>query len=77
MFYGIGALRIRIGFWGPLYYNYNKETPKARVVELRLAGPQGAGRNPKLNRRGIYGGPVSHIVDFKGLVFLYCQTIPV
>ena len=21
----IGALIIRIGFWGPLYYNYNKE----------------------------------------------------
>ena len=20
-----GALVIRIGFWGPLYYNYNKE----------------------------------------------------
>ena len=24
----IGALIIRIGFWGPLYYNYNKEPPK-------------------------------------------------
>ena len=23
-----GTLIIRIGFWGPLYYNYNKETPK-------------------------------------------------
>ena len=21
----VGALIIRIGFWGPLYYNYNKE----------------------------------------------------
>ena len=21
-FYSIGALKIRIGFWGPLYYNY-------------------------------------------------------
>ena len=21
----IGALIIRLGFWGPLYYNYNKE----------------------------------------------------
>ena len=24
----IGALRIRIGSWGPLYYNYNKEPSK-------------------------------------------------
>ena len=23
-----GALIIRIGFWGPLYYNYTKEPPK-------------------------------------------------
>ena len=24
----IGALTIRIGFWGPLYYNYKKEPSK-------------------------------------------------
>ena len=24
-FYSIGALIIRIGFWDPLYYTYNKE----------------------------------------------------
>ena len=24
-FYGIGASIISIGFWGPLYFNYNKE----------------------------------------------------
>ena len=24
----IGALIIRLGFWGPLYHNYNKEPPK-------------------------------------------------
>ena len=24
----VGASIIRIGFWGPLYYNYNKEPPK-------------------------------------------------
>ena len=24
----MGALIIRIGFWGPLYYNDNKEPPK-------------------------------------------------
>ena len=23
--YTIGALKIRTGFWGPLYYNYTKE----------------------------------------------------
>ena len=23
-----GALIIRIGFWGPLYYSYNKESPR-------------------------------------------------
>ena len=25
---GIAALRITIGFWSPLYYNYKKELPK-------------------------------------------------
>ena len=25
-------LIIRIGFWGPLYYNYNKEPPKIVLV---------------------------------------------
>ena len=24
----IGALIIRIGFWGPIYYSYKKEPPK-------------------------------------------------
>ena len=24
----IGAVIIRIGFWNPLYYDYNKEPPK-------------------------------------------------
>ena len=24
----VGALILRIGSWGPLYYNYNKEPPK-------------------------------------------------
>ena len=24
----IGALIIRIGFWGPLHYSYDKEPPK-------------------------------------------------
>ena len=27
----IGALIIRIGFWGPLYYNYSKEPPKHSI----------------------------------------------
>ena len=28
----IGALMISIGFWGPLYYNYNdKEPPKSSI----------------------------------------------
>ena len=26
----IGALRIRIGFWGQLFYNYKKESPRLR-----------------------------------------------
>ena len=26
--FNIGALIIRLVFWGPLYYNYNKEPPK-------------------------------------------------
>ena len=28
----IGAVIIRIGFWGPFYYNYNKEAPKIVLV---------------------------------------------
>ena len=27
----IGALIIRMGFWGPLYYNYNREPPQNSV----------------------------------------------
>ena len=30
--YNIGALAIRIGFWGLLYYNYNKEPPEIVLV---------------------------------------------
>ena len=30
-FYSIGALTVRIGFGGILYYNYNKESPKNSV----------------------------------------------
>ena len=30
-FYDIGALRIRLGFWGPLNYTYNKEPPQKIV----------------------------------------------
>ena len=26
--HNVGALLVRIGCWGPLYYNYNKEPPK-------------------------------------------------
>ena len=37
-FYNIGALVIRIGFWGPLYYSYNnKEPPK--IVLVIIAAP--------------------------------------
>ena len=30
----IGALAIRIGFWGPLYFNYNKDPPQKKIVEV-------------------------------------------
>ena len=26
-----GALKMRIGFWGPLYYNHNKEPPQNSI----------------------------------------------
>ena len=29
--YNVGALIIRKGFWGPLYYNYNKEPPQNSI----------------------------------------------
>ena len=32
----IGALIIRIRFWGPLYYDYNKEPPKQHRKDLLL-----------------------------------------
>ena len=32
----IGALIIRIGFWGPLYYTYNKET---KIFSVILSAP--------------------------------------
>ena len=28
----IGALKIRIGFWGSSYYNYNMEPPKVLLM---------------------------------------------
>ena len=31
----MGALIIRIGFWGPLYYNCNKEPPKIVWVIMK------------------------------------------
>ena len=31
----VGALIIRIGFWGPLYYNYDKEPPEYYWYLLR------------------------------------------
>ena len=34
----VGALIIRIGFWGPLYYNYNKE-PSQNSIDNYLRPP--------------------------------------
>ena len=31
----IGALIITIGFWGSLYYNYNKEPPKIVLAIMK------------------------------------------
>ena len=33
----VGALTARIGFWDPLYYNYNKDRPKLVCVKLKDA----------------------------------------
>ena len=38
----IGALIIRIGFWGPLYYKYNEGTPKNSIFNYQ--GPYITGR---------------------------------
>ena len=36
----IGALIIRIGFWGPLYYDYNKEPPpQKKKILIYYLGP--------------------------------------
>ena len=34
----IGPLIIRIGFWGPLYYNYKKEPPPTLLLVI-VKGP--------------------------------------
>ena len=42
----LGALKVRIGFWGPLYYNYSKESPFLGVLiqdSLVNAGAEGFG----------------------------------
>ena len=48
----IGALRIRIGFGGPLSYHYNKEPPPppTKIVEVIIQAPlvpRGDSLNPK------------------------------
>ena len=53
------ALIIRIGFWGPLYYNYKKGTPKIVLVIIQ---------SPILPRGSIYTtimelGPQNHNRD--------------
>ena len=50
------ALIIRIGFWGPLYYNYNEEPPKNSIGNH--SGPilQGLGlRDKKPTYIGLVG----------------------
>ena len=37
----IRALVARIGFWGPLYYNYSKEPPKIVILEAPTLGAAG------------------------------------
>ena len=32
--FNIGALTIRMGFWGPFYYHYNEEPPKIILVNI-------------------------------------------
>ena len=32
----VGAPIIRIGFWGPLYHNYDKDSPKFRLLHYCL-----------------------------------------
>ena len=27
----IGVLMIRVGFWGPFYYNYSEEPPRRKI----------------------------------------------
>ena len=44
-----GALTIRIGFWGPLYYSYNKE-PQNSIVANDL-GPYSSLRSGMMDER--------------------------
>ena len=47
----IGALIIGIGFWGPLYYNYNKQP---RIAGFRVWGLRGFGSHTR-TRQGFRG----------------------
>ena len=40
----IGALTIRIGFWGPLYHNYNQDTSNIVLVKIRSSATTAADR---------------------------------
>ena len=44
--YKTGALIIRIGFWGPLYYIYSKEPPPKKVL-VNIQAPIVGILNPK------------------------------
>ena len=37
--HSVGALIIRIGFWGPLYYNYYTEPPVLEIIEAPIVDP--------------------------------------
>ena len=48
-----GALRIRIGFWGPLYYNYGEEPLKIVQVILKSTPFRSARTAPQPQGRSL------------------------
>ena len=72
--FNIGALIIRIGFGGPLYYSYNKEPPKPVLPSLRGSGLRettGIFQDPAENKASKGGGAPN-----LNLVFLLSPVLP-
>ena len=66
-FYDKGALMVLIGFWGPLYYNYNKEPPPKKNGFWSLLMTQPATLAKAGRSRFCIGVPADVLILFGGV----------